>query len=389
MRHRHLSMTHWQNFRTGVFSRIVLAVTAALSLIAADMSAAMAQNQACVQIVSLLNGIERNTAYRSYTNILASLRETETRVRNSESVWIRGGCQQALNAGQAMTGECRALAQTITSGRAQVEQLTLAAREGQTLAQNRERLLQDSARFNCSAGGQSGVTFGQSPREPLLNQLFGNDPFMGNDYVDAPYDPWSTMATRRTVCVRTCDGFYWPISFSTTDNYIGQDAIRCHEMCPGTEVILFSYRNPGEEPEDMISLSGMPYRSTPYAFKFREEISSDCSCKAREALGSVTILNADGSQSRAAVEFEGIIFPLPQRDPRRPAETATVAAAPADLVDVPLPRPRPRDDGTVAPVATPSASGSAADLRIVNFGDRPVRIVGPETPFVPSAAGAS
>lgn len=373
----------------GILSRLALSVVAAFSLIAGDMSAAMAQNQACVQIVALLNGIERNTAYTSYNNLVASLRETEARVRDGESRWIRGGCQQAYNAGQAMTGECRALAQQITSGRAQVQQLTLATREGQTLAQNRERLLQDSARFNCNAR-QSGVTFGQSARQPLLNQLFGGgDPFMGDDYRDGAYDPWSTMATRRTVCVRTCDGFYWPISFSTTDDYIGQDAIKCHEMCPGTEVLLFSYRNPGEEPEDMISLSGMPYRSTPYAFKFRDAISPDCSCQAREVLGSVTILNPDGSQSRAAVEFDGIIFPLPQRDPRRTVEAATVAVAPTDLVDIPLPRPRPRDDGTVSPVAQPATSGGETDLRIVNFGDRAVRIVGPETPYVPSAEGAS
>lgn len=351
------------------------------------MSAALAQNQACTQIVALLNGIERNVAYTNYQNIVASLRQTEARVREDESTWIRGGCQQALNAGQALSGQCRALAQTITSGRSQVQQLTAAAREGQSLAQNRERLLQDSARFSCGSGGtQSGVTF-SNQRQPLLNQLFGgNDPFFGDDYRDSPFDPWSTLATRRTVCVRTCDGFYWPISFSTTDDFIAQDAIRCHEMCPGTDVLLFSYRNPGEEPEDMISLSGVPYRSTPYAFLFRQEVAEDCSCQQRETLGSITVAEGEGGQSRPMIAFEDLSFPLPQRDPRR--TMATVVADTSDLVDVPLPRPRPRDDGSVAPVTTPS-SRSAADLRIVNFGDRPVRIVGPETPFVPRAEEAS
>jgi hypothetical protein len=379
-------MAQSRDFGLGVLARMAIAILAALLFIAADISAALAQNQACTQIVALLRGIERNTAYSSYNNIVASLRETEARVRQGESAWIRSGCQQALNSGHALSAECRSLAQAVTSGRSQVQQLTQAAREGQSLAQNRERLLQDSARFNCGASTQSGVTFNQNQRQPLLNQLFGGDPMSGNDYVDAPFDPWSTLATRRTVCVRTCDGFYWPISFSTVDDYIGQDAIRCHEMCPGTEVILFSYRNPGEEPEDMISLSGMPYRSTPYAFRFRQEVSPDCACQRREVLGSVTLADADDGQSRAVIAFGDLTFPLPQRDPRRTVE-AVVAEA-ADLVDIPLPRPRPRDDGSVAPVNVPSST-RRPDLRIVNFGDRPVRIVGPETPYVPSAEGAS
>ncbi|WP_196259123.1 DUF2865 domain-containing protein [Pelagibacterium limicola] len=372
----------------GLFARLGLAVIAAAAVFAADMSSALAQNQACTQIVAMLRGIERNTAFTNYNNIVASLRETEARVRDGESLWIRGGCQQTLNAGQALSRECQTLAQTITGGRSQVQQLTFAAREGQNLAQNREALLQDSARFNCGAGNQSGVTFGQSQRQPLLNELFGaGDPQFGNDYVDSPFNPWSTMATRRTVCVRTCDGFYWPISFSTTDDFIAQDAISCHEMCPGTEVLLFSYRNPGEEPENMISLSGVPYRSMPYAFKFREAVASDCACRQREVLGSIALADAEGGQSRAVIEFGDLTFPLPQRDPRRTVEAVATAAA-TDLVEVPLPRPRPRDDGTVAPVASP-ASQSGGDLRIVNFGDRRVRIVGPETPYVPSAEGAS
>ena len=380
-------MGYGRDLRLSSLARLMLAVMTALTLVTADMSVALAQNQACTQIIALLRGIERNVAYTNYQNIVASLRQTETRVRQDESMWIRGGCQEALNAGQALSGQCRALAQAITSGRSQVQELTGAAREGQSLAQNRERLLQDSARFNCSAGGnQSGAAF-PGQRQPLLNQLFGgNDPFFGDDYRESPFDPWSTMATRRTVCVRTCDGFYWPISFSTTDDFIGQDAIRCHEMCPGTDVLLFSYRNPGEEPEDMISLSGAPYRSMPYAFLFRQEVAENCSCQQREALGSITMGDGEDGQSRAVIAFDEVTFPLPQRDPRRTAET--VVADTSGLVDIPLPRPRPRDDGTVAPVTTP-ASRSAADLRIVNFGDRPVRIVGPETPFVPRAEEAS
>jgi len=52
---------------------------------------------------------------------------------------------------------------------------------------------------------------------------------------------------------------------------------------------------------------------------------------------------------------------------------------------VPLPRPRPRADGTADPMlAQPDLEGPS--MRVVAFGDKNVRIVGPETPYVPEPA---
>lgn len=370
-----------------VIARVVFAALASLAVMLGDVSFALAQTQNCSQVSNLLRGIERNPVYVNYTAIVGELRSREAQVREAESIWIRGGCQQAHNAGQALSRDCRTLAQTITSGRTQVQRLTAQARDGQSLGQHREQLLQQYARFSCGAG-QSGVGINtqanlqQQQRGGLLDQIFGAAPD-GYDYVDGPYNPWSQMSTRRTVCVRTSDGYYWPISFSTVDDYIAQDAIKCHEMCPGAEVLLFSYRNPGEEPEDMISLSGVPYRATPYAFKFREAFDTETSCRPRAALGTIA-LAGEGQDARAVIAFENMSFPLPQRDPRR-----TVEAVVAEALYVPLPRPRPREDGTYSPTVSAQPNMSGSDLRIVNFGDRSVRIVGPETPYVPAAAGAS
>lgn len=364
--------------------RRFLVVAAAFGVVAVDTSAALAQNQNCAQLISILRGIERNESFRSLQGVVTDLRAWENQVRQAESQWVRNGCQSALNSGQALSQQCRSLAQDITSGRRQVQDLTALAREGQSLAQNRERLLQDYARFNCGAGqpGQPSASLpGQTPRGSLLDQLFGGDG--GYDYVDTPYDPWSTMATRRTVCVRTCDGYYWPISFSTVDQYIGQDAISCHEMCPGTEVLLFSYRNPGEEPEDMISISGVPYTSMPYAFRYRTEFNKECSCQPRPSLGSVA-MSSEGQQSRAVIDFGEVSFPMPRRDQRGAA-----AVAVAEAIHVPLPRPRPREDGTGAPAAPQPVRNSRGGLRLVDFGDKQVRVVGPQTPFAPEAEGGS
>jgi hypothetical protein len=51
------------------------------------------------------------------------------------------------------------------------------------------------------------------------------------------------------------------------------------------------------------------------------------------------------------------------------------------MIDVPLPRPRPAGPGEVAVRPNASQTPAEADLRIVHFGDKTVRVVGPDTPY--------
>ena len=62
----------------------------------------------------------------------------------------------------------------------------------------------------------------------------------------------------RTICVRTCDGYYFPISFSTSSDRFRDDERTCQRMCPASEVILFSHRNPGEDVAQATSIGGRP-----------------------------------------------------------------------------------------------------------------------------------
>jgi hypothetical protein len=88
-----------------------------------------------------------------------------------------------------------------------------------------------------------------------------------------------SSSTFRTVCVRTCDGFFFPISFSTVPSKFPEDERTCQQMCPATEVALYSYRNPGEDMSQAVSLSGTPYKQLANAFKYRQEFNPACSCK--------------------------------------------------------------------------------------------------------------
>lgn len=87
-----------------------------------------------------------------------------------------------------------------------------------------------------------------------------------------------SRGTYRTLCVRLCDGFYWPISFATTPEHFDQDRRKCESSC-GSPARLYVYRNPGGNPEDMQDLSGRPYARLKTAFAYRSEYNENCKCK--------------------------------------------------------------------------------------------------------------
>ena len=84
--------------------------------------------------------------------------------------------------------------------------------------------------------------------------------------------------TYRSLCVRLCDGFSFPISFSTVRGRFAVDAKQCEQSCP-TGSQLFVHRNPGQDVDDMVDLDGRPYRDLPKAFLHRAQYVADCACR--------------------------------------------------------------------------------------------------------------
>src|SRR5690606_7810279 len=66
----------------------------------------------------------------------------------------------------------------------------------------------------------------------------------------------------RTMCVRTCDGYYFPISFATSPANFARDEQACRARCPGARVELYTHA-PTAESDSMISMTGMPYEELP------------------------------------------------------------------------------------------------------------------------------
>jgi Protein of unknown function (DUF2865) len=89
--------------------------------------------------------------------------------------------------------------------------------------------------------------------------------------------------TYRTLCVRTCDGYYFPISNSVTKRDFQRDQAKCKSTCGG-EARLFTTPNsmsvkPNESVEAMVDLNGLAYTRLAMAFKYRKTLVAGCQCK--------------------------------------------------------------------------------------------------------------
>jgi uncharacterized protein DUF2865 len=210
----------------------------------------------------------------------------------------------------------------------------------------------------------------------FLDNLFGNNNNNNNNSnnpVGAPLpDTGPQAGTYRTVCVRTCDGFYFPISFATVPSRFADDEKTCKNLCPASDATLFSYRNPGEDMNSAVSIGGQPYSSSPNAFRYRTEFNPSCSCKAPGQTWSDALKNID---DKASLDQGDIIVTeerakkmsqVPSKPgpaaPRRGAATASGAAPGADTQET-------------APAGTTGAADPAA-------GGKPIRSVGPT--FIPA-----
>ena len=157
-------------------------------------------------------------------------------------------------------------------------------------AAQRQSLLIALGDNGCGPQYRSAALQGQ--QGGFFDRLFG-----GNNPFSAPSGQVS--GNFRTICVRTCDGFYFPISFATTPDRFRDDEQTCQHMCPAAEVSLYTYHNPGEEVSQAVSLNGRLYTELPTAFSYRKAINPACSCR-RPGESWAEALKANGTDETVA-----------------------------------------------------------------------------------------
>ncbi len=82
----------------------------------------------------------------------------------------------------------------------------------------------------------------------------------------------------RTLCVRLCDGYYFPISQAASRRHFYRDAEACQARCQG-ETRLFYTPSQNPDMKRAVDISGLAYRNLDTAFVYRKKLVKGCSCR--------------------------------------------------------------------------------------------------------------
>jgi hypothetical protein len=154
----------------------------------------------------------------------------------------------------------------------------------------RRAVLGQLAQNNCGAQYAAAANAAGGPRG-FFDALFGGGNVVSSGGDGAP------AGTFHTVCVRTCDGYYFPISYSTTPSRFPDDQRVCQRECPAAEANLYAFRNPGEDMTQAMSINGQPYTALPAAFQYRKQFTPTCSCRRPGQSWADALKDADDSST--------------------------------------------------------------------------------------------
>ncbi len=160
------------------------------------------------------------------------------------------------------------------------------------LAARRDTLIA-TINVNCAAGSA-----------PANGQANGNvlTPFGGAtnglQASEMPDDPMARMGDSiangyRTICVRSCDGYFFPISQYGSNSRLASDSDLCHASCPGAEASLYIQPNDREVDGAVSATNGQPYTALPTAFRHRTTIDATCSCRVAGKNWAETLADAE------------------------------------------------------------------------------------------------
>lgn len=179
--------------------------------------------------------------------------------------------------------QCRGFENRIEQLKERVRVLEQRVSQG---GQRRNQLLA-AYRANCQSSnpvppGNVGVT--QARSRNILDMLFGASPDTTTQEGTFPPDvaQGGVMAEpgdsgpRRLICVRKCDGFFFPLAGASGS--ATSDGELCRAQCPNADVEVFVSPAYGDLKYG-VSLSGTPYTSLPNAFKYRTSYDPTCSCR--------------------------------------------------------------------------------------------------------------
>lgn len=89
-------------------------------------------------------------------------------------------------------------------------------------------------------------------------------------------DAWSGQ---RTVCVRMCDGYLFPVGNLKGRADLPIHAAACAAACPGATTSLYTLPKGAAELDEAVSPQGLPYKASALANIYRQRRVADCACQ--------------------------------------------------------------------------------------------------------------
>ncbi len=280
-------------------SVVILATTALSASAGAQQGQYPASNPICVRLESQLAMIDRGGADAARADLIRRSEDAVAKQQADLDRTVAQGHKQGCE-GQGFFAFFSSLSPQCGPVVSQIQQMR----------GNLDRMMSDLERLKSGNNDQQG------PRRALISQLAQNncgsqyttaaaqqggggffDALFGNGTIVNPGGDGAPSGTYQTVCVRTCDGYYFPISYSTVPGRFADDQRTCQRLCPAAEATLYTYRNPGEGMQQAVSVNGQPYTALPTAFQYRKTLNAACSCRRPGQSWADALKNADDSST--------------------------------------------------------------------------------------------
>lgn len=332
--------------------RLLFTLATALLVSAAAIGAAQAQSAECARLQQAIASSGRSNGQNPQYEAAAQKQrgEIDRTVAYARSI----GCenQKFLFFGNNPPPQCDQINAQISRMQANLGDLQSKAGGG---GGGRAELV---ARYNAQCANPGGsrqehgifdALFGNNPRDQEVRTAPLNpdsaDPNANPDQPPADGEGKEARAGSKAVCVRSCDGSFFPVSYSAGSSRLDELQDMCRALCPNADVSLYTY-SPAADIETAVSITGAHYMDSPTALKYRKIIDNSCTCKRRgqswaEALaGAEQRLGGLGRTDIMVTPEKSAELSRPKPDPKAkpaklPPADATKAAAttPATAAD--------------------------------------------------------
>jgi Protein of unknown function (DUF2865) len=200
--------------------------------------------------------------------------------------------------------------------------------------------------------------------------------------------PFSLALPGLSVCVRLCDGYYFPVGPLSRADQLPNHEAACSRLCPDAATQLYVQPTGSDRIEDAVSRDGARYSALPAAFRNRTALSKTCACHRQSGLSlslsddptlrngdsimtptGLVVFRGDAGGAHASSDFVALA------EASMPREKREVLAA-IERVSLPGAPPSENDPAATQPAQTTFAAASYRD-GLAKSASKSIHFIGP------------